>query len=86
MGHDILSDSLSDLVIFADGSWKNEYGFYNASTNSINYYTSKVYTGEELLGINELVSLKLDMSSLAIKNNYFNYLKNKFDSYSTSES
>ncbi len=83
MGHDILSDEIKDMVIFADGSWKNALGFYNASTNTVNYYTPKVYSDEELLGINEEVSLKLNMSSLAIKNNYFNYLKNKLDSFNT---
>lgn len=86
MGHDILSDDIDDMVIFADGSWKNAIGFYSTTTNTINYYTSKVYSDEELLGINELVSLKLDMSSLAIKNNYFEYLKKKMDNYkATSE-
>lgn len=82
MGKDIFSND-DNMVIFADGSWKNKIGFYDSSSNSINYYTKKVYTDEELLAINEEVSLKLKMSSLVIRNNYFNYFYKKLDSYET---
>ncbi len=81
LGSDVLDNAYESLVIFDDASWKNEYAFYDSSTNNINYYTEKVYTDEEILAINEKVSLKLKMSSLAIKSNYFNYLKEKLDSY-----
>lgn len=84
LGSDILSEDYNSLVLFADGSWKNEYAFFNASTNKIKYYTDKVYTDEEILAINEELSLKLKMSNLAIKTNYFSYLEKKLNSYSAS--
>ena len=34
------------------------------------------YTIDELKSINELIDMKIKMSSLVIKNNYFNYLYN----------
>lgn len=85
MGSDILSEYYENMVIFADGSWKNNIGYYSTSTNEITYYTEKTYSDEEILAINEQVALKLNMSSAAIKNNYFSYLKKKLDNYTTSE-
>ena len=85
MGTDILDPNYEGMVVFADGSWKNDIAFYDASTNNVKYYTNKTYNDEEILAINEKISLKLKMSSLAIKNNYFNYLKKKIDNYTTSE-
>ncbi len=85
MGNDILSDDYNSLVIFNDGSWKNEYAFYNASTGFVNYYTQKVYSDEEILAINQEVRLKLEMSSLAIRKNYFSYLESSLNSLTTSE-
>ncbi len=83
LGEDIFSDNYEGLVIYADSSWQNEFGYYSSSTNKMTYYTSKMYSDEEILAINELVSLKLEMSSLAIRKNYFNYLSQKLDSYSS---
>ena len=74
VGSDILSNDYQSMVVFADGSWKNEYAFYNASKGNIKYYTDKEYTTEELQEINDTINLKMSMSSLAIKNNYFKYL------------
>ena len=85
MGSDVLSDDVQDLVIFMDGSWKNDVAYYNASANSITYYTESMYSDEEILAINTEVRLKLEMSSLAIRRNYFSYLENKLNSYTTSE-
>ena len=79
MGNDLLSKDYESIVIFADGSWKNEYAYYNASRSSIEYYTDKTYTIEELQNINNKIDLKIKMSSLAIKNNYFNYLYNSLN-------
>ena len=76
MGSDVFAQDYESLVIFDDASWKNEYAFYEASKNKIKYYTEKVYTSEEILAINEQVRLKLEMSSLAIRYDYFNYLSN----------
>lgn len=85
MGSDLFSSSYQSMVIFADGSWKNEIAYYDAGTNKIQYYTNKTYSDKEILAINEKISLKLKMSSFAIKNNYFHYLEKKLNSYTTSE-
>lgn len=85
LGTDVFSDEYEGLVIFPDGSWKNDVAYYNASTNEIHYYTEKVYNDEEILAINTEVRLKLEMSNLAIKRNYFHYLENAFNSDTTSE-
>ena len=85
MGTDALSSEHEDMVLFIDGSWKNEYAFYNASTSEIHYYTQKTYTREEILAINTEVRLKLEMSGLAIRKNYFSYLENALNNYTTSE-
>ena len=74
VGSDILSANYESIVVFADGSWKNEYAYYNASKGNIKYYTDKEYTTEELQSINDTINLKMSMSGLAIKNNYFKYL------------
>ena len=74
VGSDILSDDYKSLVVFADGSWKNEVAYYNASKGTLKYFGDKVYTLEEVQEINQRVDTKMKMSNLAIKNNYFNYL------------
>lgn len=79
LGSDALDESYESVVVFDDGSWKNDVVYYDASTNKATYYTEKVYSDEEILAINEKISLKLEMSSLAIKSNYFSYLKNALD-------
>jgi len=85
MGQDLFSVEYNSMVIFADGSWKNEEAFYDAGTNKIKYYHDLTYTDEEILAINEKVSLKLKMSSSAIKTNYFSYLNKKLSSYPSIE-
>ena len=84
MGRDALSDDYESMVIFSDGSWKNERAFYNASTSEIKNYTKDAYTSEEILAINTEVRLKLEMSSLAIRKNYFKYLENALSKFTTS--
>ena len=81
MGTDLLSSSYESRVVFADGSWKNETAYYNASTSKIKYYTDVELTPEEIKNINTKVSLQIEMSSKAIKSNYFKYLKEKSDEY-----
>ena len=81
MGTDLLSEDYKSLVVFADGSWKNEYAYYNASTSKIKYYSDLTYTVEELQRINTEIDLKISMSSKAIKSNYFNYLEEKIKEY-----
>ena len=81
MGQDLLSDEYESMVVFADGSWKNERAYYNASTGAIKNFTDNPYSNEEIKAINEKVSYKMKMSSLAIKNNYFRYLENALEKY-----
>ncbi|MDD4406819.1 MAG: LTA synthase family protein [Bacilli bacterium] len=82
LGNDVFSD-YDDRVIFADGSWQNKNGFYSSTNgkfiNSIN--NDNTYNNEELIQINYEINLKQKMSSLAIKNNYFNYLENGLKKY-----
>ena len=85
MGSDALSKNHESLVIFVDGSWKNELAFYNASTNKIKYYTQKNYSREEILAFNTKVRLKLEMSGLAIEKNYFHYLEESLNNLTTSK-
>ena len=81
VGTDLLSEDYESLVVFADGSWKNELAYYNASTGSIKYYTDFEYSIDEIKKINEKVTLKMQMSTLAIKNNYFGYLEKALAKY-----
>ncbi len=79
MGTDLFSEDYNSLVVFADGSWKNEIAYYNAANGDVKYFTDKEYSLEELQEINSNIDMKLNMSSLAIKNNYFNYLSEKLN-------
>ncbi len=81
LGTDLLSDDYTSLVVFADGSWKNEFAFYDASSSKIKYYTDFRYTAQEIKDINADILAKTNQSSLVIKNNYFNYLENKLQDY-----
>ncbi len=85
MGSDVLDDSYKSLVVFADGSWKNEIAYYNAAKSKIKYYGDETYTDEEIKEINNMVNNKIEISSLAIKNNYFNYLEEKYKEYNKDE-
>ena len=46
---------------------------------NIKYYSSEEYTVEELQKINNEINLKMEMSTLAIKNNYYAYLKKSLE-------
>ncbi len=74
MGTDLMSDTYQSLVVYADGSWKNEIAYYNASDGTIKYYSDTEYSIDEIKEINNMVNLKMQMSALIIKNNYFNHL------------
>lgn len=82
LGNDIFSD-YDDKVIFADGSWKNKYGFYSSTNGTFtkSIFEEKTYTNEELIEINNDINLKQKVSELAIKNNYFEYLKKGLEKY-----
>jgi len=79
VGTDVLSEEYKSMVVFADGSWKNEKAYYNASKGSVDYFTEETYSLEELQEINKKIEMQMNMSSLAIKNNYFNYLYNSLN-------
>lgn len=80
-GNDIFSD-YDHKAYFADGSWQDEIGYYSASKGK---FTPKdennTYTNEEIININKEISTKQQMSALAIKNDYFNYLFKGLDKY-----
>ena len=72
VGQDLFSDDYQSIVVFADGSWKNEIAYYNASKNSIKYYTDKQYSAEEIKNINNTVKSKISFSNKIVKTNFFN--------------
>ena len=78
-GEDLFSSEYESMVVFADGSWKNEYAFYDASNSNITYYTNKEYRLEDLIKINQNVENKIKYSNLAIQHDYFNYLYQKLE-------
>lgn len=75
-GEDLFNDDYESIAIFADGSWKNDKAYYNSAEGTIKYYRSDEYSVEELQKINSSITNKINMSNLAIKNNYYNYLEN----------
>lgn len=81
LGTDMFSDEYKSLAVFADGSWKNEKGFYDASKMKMKYYSSDEYTQEEIKGINDLIDEHVTLSNSIITNNYFEYLDKKLSEY-----
>lgn len=80
MGEDLLSEDYQSLVIFPNGSWKNEIAYYNANNNKITYADEEItYTDEEIININKIVTSRLQMSTTTIKKNYFEYLKKEYE-------
>ena len=73
MGSDMLSKDYESLVVFADGSWKNEHAFYNASNKKVNYYDDK-YTEEDIINITKNIATRLKVSTKAIETNYFEFI------------
>ena len=74
VGDDLFSNTYQSIAVFADSSWKNEIGFYDASTSNMTYYGKKNYTINDLIKINTTVEEKIKYSNLAIQHDYFNYL------------
>lgn len=82
LGTDVFSDSHQSRVVFADGSWQNEVGYYNSPSSKMNYYVNDfTYSNEELKSINQEIKTRQKMSASAIKSNYFKYLGNGIDKY-----
>ncbi len=78
MGRDILDESYESVVSFADGSWKNENGYYNASTGKSKCFNDKC-NKDYILDMNYKINLKMEVSKRIIVNDYFNYLHNKLN-------
>ncbi len=76
MGSDVFDEDYWNLVVFADGSWKNDLVYYNAATSEVTYYTDNIIPYEEIRKINSLITTKMQMSSMIIQNNYYEYLSN----------
>ncbi len=81
MGTDVFSDDYLNVVAFADGSWKNGDVYYDASSGTVKYYTDKLYNTDELIKINNIITNRMQISEAIIRNDYFNYLENKINSY-----
>jgi len=80
-GHDIFSD-YDDVAVFADGSWQDEIGYYNAVSGKFidgDKIDDLTHTNDEIVALNNTIQTAQKMSGLAIKNNYFNYLKKGLD-------
>lgn len=73
-GTDLLSDTYNGVVVFADGSWRTDVAYYDATKGKINYIGDAKYTDEEIIKINTKVKNEMKMDNLAIKTNYFKYL------------
>ncbi len=80
VGEDLFSNDYQSIVVFADGSWKNEIAYYNAAKNNIKYYTDKQYTAEEIKNINNVVQAKINVSNKIVKSDFFNDFNNKLSS------
>lgn len=79
MGYDLFDENYWNIVTFADGSWKNDLAFYNAGTSEVVYYKDNAYTLDEIKNINDKITAKMQMSSLIIQNNYFEYLNDSIN-------
>lgn len=89
MGTDIFSELHESRVVFADGSWQNEIGYYYAPGSKMNYFGDETLSSEELKSINKDISIRQKMSASAIQSNYFNYLGEglkKYESVKTTSS
>ncbi len=85
MGTDVFSSDYLDVVAFADGSWKNADVYYNAGSGTVKYYSSNEYSIDELININNIIATRMQYSELIIRNNYYNYLENKINTYKEEE-
>lgn len=84
LGHDIFSE-YDHRAYFYDGSWQDKVGYYNSSKGKFIPIDEEItYTDEEIQAINNEINTRQNMSALAIKNNYFNYLFKKIDKYNES--
>ena len=81
MGHDIFS-KYEDYAVFPDNSWQSPEGFYSASKGVfIPKESGYDLDDEKIISRNEEITQMRNMSALAIRNNYFNYLFDYFENY-----
>lgn len=78
MGSDLLDSNYESIVIFADGTWKNENAYYEASTGKVTKYND-VYTEEDIYNITNRVNARLALSEKIIKTDYFRYLESMLE-------
>ncbi len=84
-GNDVFSASRG-IALFPDNSWLVEEGFYDASkADFIPVDSGTVLSDEEIIEINQEMNDLRNMSNLAIKNNYFEYLYDYFEQYEKNE-
>lgn len=78
-GTDLFSSSHKNVVAFADGSWRTDIAYYDATSSKINYIGEQQYTAEEIKNINNRIKNEIAMDNLAIKRDYFEYLNQKLN-------
>ena len=84
----IIDTFIIDLIekVKNDIIWQDEKGFYNSSKGKFIPKDENVaYTDEKIVEINKEIALRQSMSSLAIKNDYFNYLFKGLEKYTIAE-
>lgn len=78
-GQDLFSDSYLNVVAFADGSWRSDIAYFDATSSSIKYLGEETYSDEEIRKINNKIKTEMEMDNLAIKRDYFTYLNEKLN-------
>ena len=78
-GHDLFDENYENYVVFADGSWRSDIAYYDATSGKISYFTDETYDANEIKRINNNIKNEMSMNNLAIKRDYFNYLNKKLN-------
>lgn len=78
-GEDLLSKNYTNVVAFADGSWRSAIAYYDATSSKIKYLSDETYSPEEIKYINNKIKNEIAMNNLAIKRDYYTYLNNKLE-------
>ncbi len=80
-GNDVFSEYM-DYVVFPDNSWQSDAGFYNTAKGEfIPKAGGSLISDDEIIRINKEITDMRNISGLAIKKNYFNYLFKYFEDY-----
>ena len=78
-GQDLFSSNYKNVVAFADGSWRTDIAYYDATSSKINYLGDATYSADEIKNINTRIKNEIAMDNLAIKRDYFSYLNEKLN-------